>query len=71
MDFKNLFVDIEISGDNAQAIKMSAYMRDQFPFLGIPTPKRKALCKEYFKNAKKEKQVDWWFVNYCFDGSYY
>lgn len=70
MDFKNLFVDIANSGDNEQAIKMSAYMRDQFPFLGIRSPKRKALCKKYFKQAKKEKQVDWSFVYNCWKQDY-
>jgi 3-methyladenine DNA glycosylase AlkD len=31
-----------IAGDQA------AYMREQFPFLGIPTPKRRALAKTFF-----------------------
>ncbi len=30
-----------------KAEKMAAYMRDQFPFLGIQTPQRKALLKEF------------------------
>lgn len=63
MNFNNLFVDMVNNGDHEQAIKMSAYMRDQFPFLGIPTPKRRLLCKEYFKIAKSEKQIDWDFIN--------
>jgi 3-methyladenine DNA glycosylase AlkD len=69
-DFKNLFLDLENSRDYEQAVKMSAYMRDQFPFLGIHTPKRKALCKEYFKLAKKEQQVDWVFINSCWEQPY-
>lgn len=63
MNFNNLFVNMVNNGDHEQAIKMSAYMRDQFPFLGIPTPKRRLLCKEYFKIAKSEKQIDWDFIN--------
>lgn len=70
MEFKNLFFDIENSRDSEQAVQMSAYMRDQFPFLGIHTPQRKALCQEYFKIAKKEKQVDWVFINSCWEQSY-
>lgn len=33
-----------------QALKMAAYMKNQFPFLGIPTPERKRLCTVYFKS---------------------
>jgi 3-methyladenine DNA glycosylase AlkD len=29
------------------AAKMAAYMRDQFPFVGLPTPKRQALFKAF------------------------
>jgi len=67
MDFTNLLKDIDNSADAEHAVKMSAYMRDQFAFLGIPTPKRKALHKVYFQLAKKEKQIDWSFINQCWD----
>ncbi|MCR8660102.1 DNA alkylation repair protein [Paenibacillus endoradicis] len=67
MNFTNLIIDIENSGNAEQAVKMSAYMRDQFAFLGIPTPMRKALHKPYFQQAKKEKQIDWNFINECWD----
>lgn len=65
MDFNHLFADLEKSGDKERANQMSAYMRNQFPFLGIQSPKRRDICKEYFKQAKKEKQVDWSFVQAC------
>jgi 3-methyladenine DNA glycosylase AlkD len=32
--------------DADRAVAMAAYMRDQFPFLGIPTPERRALARE-------------------------
>lgn len=32
--------------------KMAEYMRNLFPFYGLPTPKRKAIYKEFLK-AKK------------------
>lgn len=70
MDYKHLFLDLENSRDNDKAIQMSAYMRNHFPFLGIQTPKRKELCKEYFKQAKKEQQVDWSFINDCWEQEY-
>lgn len=54
--------------DNAnpeKAVSMKAYMRDQFEFLGIPKTERTALCKPYFKEAKKTRYIDWSFVNDC------
>lgn len=65
MKFDDLLRDMENAGDSEQAAKMSAYMRNQFTFLGIPTPKRRALCKGYFKAAKMENTVDWEFINTC------
>lgn len=65
MDFNYLFADLEKSGDKGLAIQMSAYMRNQFPFLGIQSPKRREICKEFFKQAKKEKRVDWAFIQAC------
>jgi 3-methyladenine DNA glycosylase AlkD len=43
---------------------MSAYMRDQFPFLGIPTPERKNLSREFLKSVDKTS-VNWKFVFKC------
>ncbi|HQU80914.1 MAG TPA: DNA alkylation repair protein [Azonexus sp.] len=35
--------------DPARAVAMRAYLRDQFPFLGIPTPARRAALKPLLK----------------------
>jgi 3-methyladenine DNA glycosylase AlkD len=48
-----------------QAVKMSAYMRNLFPFLGIHTPKCTELSKEFLTLAKKQDKIDWDFVNTC------
>lgn len=42
--------------------KMSAYMRGKFEFLGINAPLRYALEKEYFKELKTSRKIDWDFV---------
>ncbi|MCL2676451.1 MAG: DNA alkylation repair protein [Streptococcaceae bacterium] len=42
-----------------QAVKMKAYMRDQFEFLGLPSPLRRELAKEWLKEKVKEKVIDW------------
>lgn len=39
---KELF---EAHGDAQRAAAMSAYLRDQFLFYGIPTPQRRALIR--------------------------
>lgn len=43
---------------------MRAYMRDQFQFLGISSPERRELCRDFLKAAKKGP-VDWGFVFEC------
>ena len=42
-----------------QAAKMSAYMRDQFLFCGIPTPERKKLSLPFLKAISA---IDWDFI---------
>ena len=46
-----------------QAIDMAAYMKNNFPFLGISKPKRIALMSEFIKHARKQKLIDWDLVN--------
>lgn len=67
MDYHTLMKQLASSGDEERAVQMSAYMRNQFPFLGIPSPKRRELCKDYFNQAKKEKEVNWAFVHACWE----
>lgn len=56
---------LSLEGDAEQAKSMSAYMRDQFEFLGIRTPKRRQLCREVFKKATKTGKIDWKFAEIC------
>lgn len=60
--------------DDAQA--MSAYLRNQFPFLGLKSVARRNKTKPYFKKAKQEARalskvnpdtpiIDWNFVQEC------
>ncbi|MCA0398683.1 MAG: DNA alkylation repair protein [Bacteroidetes bacterium] len=43
----------EFSRNAAAAIPMAKYMKNNFPFLGLPQPVRKALSKEFLQDAKK------------------
>lgn len=47
-------------------MKMAKYMRNLFPFYGIPTPKRKKLYRDILKEEKKTKTVDWEFLDRCY-----
>lgn len=50
-----------------RAEKMSAYMKYQFPFLGIPAPTRKEISSVFLKEKKSVKKVDWDFILVCYD----
>lgn len=70
MDYNKLFIKMEENADTQKALMMSAYMRNQFEYLGIQTPERKNICKEFFKGIKNETQIDWDFVNLCWKNPY-
>jgi 3-methyladenine DNA glycosylase AlkD len=44
--------------DPERATPMAAYMRDQFPFLGIPSPTQKALTREVFAGLGRPAEPD-------------
>jgi len=54
MDYSKIFSEFEKNRNAEQAKSMSAYMRNLFAYLGIPSPKRRELQKEFLKTAKKE-----------------
>lgn len=60
----------EIRRDAENAVKMAAYMRDLFPFYGLPTPKRKAVYKDFLKAEKNKKQIDWELLDKCYADEY-
>lgn len=55
-------IENEKNSDNASA--MSAYMKNQFSFLGLKAPLRRELCKEPFKVSKF---LSWEFVYRCWE----
>ena len=66
MWYEGLFEELEALRDEKYAVRMAAYMRNQFPFLGISAVPRRAVCKPYFSKAKKAKMIDFDFVDACF-----
>lgn len=51
--------------DSAKAARESAYMRNQFVFYGIPTPRRREVYKALLNDEKKRGTVDWDFLVRC------
>ncbi len=60
-----IFKTLEAAANPVKAKAMSAYLKDQFIFLGIQKPERAALTKDFLKQKKKEP-VDWGFVEDCY-----
>ncbi len=60
----NLFDSLRQAADPSKAPSMRAYMRDQFDYLGIPTPVRRKLARTHLK-AMAEQPIDWDFVDNC------
>lgn len=64
--YEELKRKFEESKDKETAISMAKYMRDLFPFYGIPTPKRKAVYKDFLKEEKKLEKIDWELLDQCY-----
>ena len=63
MDIFDIF---RAAANPEKAAPMAAYMRGQFAYLGIPTPERKKLSRDFLKTVSK-KAVDWEFVFKCWE----
>ena len=70
MGFEQLFAELETHGDESRAAQMSAYMKNQFPFLGIQKPELKLLEKPFWVELKKNPEIDWVFVEACWVRDY-
>ena len=57
------------NADPVKAAPMAAYMKNQFPFLGIQSPKRAEINSQYFTQLKGQKSFDWEFVFLCLNKS--
>ena len=57
----------EKNKDDENARKMSKYMRNLFLFYGLPTPKRRALYKDFLKDEIKKKIINWDLLDRYFE----
>lgn len=60
----DIFEVFKSAANSGKAAAMSAYMRDQFSYLGIPTPERRKLSRDFLKSMDKAI-VDWEFIFKC------
>jgi len=64
---KNIISILHENADPVKAPQMAAYMKNKFPFLGIQKPQRQQLTKEFIREAKKRKTVDWDTITMLWD----
>jgi 3-methyladenine DNA glycosylase AlkD len=65
-----LFEKLEAEKNEQQAAKMSAYMKDNFPFLGVPKPRVDEIIKPFIRQMAKSRTVDWNFIFFCWGKEY-
>lgn len=60
---KSLIQHMEEHAHPENQAPMAAYMKDQFPFLGIKSVERRQISAPFIKEWKKTKIIDWDIVN--------
>ena len=70
MDFNKLYEEMIQHKNEEQAQKMSKYMLNKFEYIGIKTPERREIFKNFFKEYKNKEKIDWEFVNKCWENEY-
>ena len=70
MDFSKLYEEMIQHKNEEQAQKMSKYMLNKFEYIGIKTPERRKIFKNFFKEYKNKEKIDWEFVNKCWENKY-
>lgn len=64
MWYHSLFDELNKISNKERALEMSKYMRNLFPFLGVPRPERSTLYKKYYRDLGAG--IDWDFLALCF-----
>ena len=70
MDFNKIYNELIKYKNESESLKMSAYMLNHFSNIGIRTPERRKLLKNIFKEGKKERKIDWKFIDECWENEY-
>lgn len=70
MDYLEIKKIFEEKEDKENAEKMAKYMKNHFQFFGLATPQRRAVYKNFLKEEKKKKEIDWHFLDQCYEDSH-
>ncbi len=68
--YNNIYSTLYSIKSEDNAIAMKKYMRNQFEFMGITSPDRRAATKQILKDAKATNSIDWEFINIAWDCEY-
>ncbi len=69
MTLNDIFDEFKKLKNDKKAIEMSAYMKNQFAFLGISASPRKEIENKIFKSVAKEN-IDFKFTDKCYKNKY-
>ncbi|MFI3124572.1 DNA alkylation repair protein [Streptococcus suis] len=69
MKIEELDKRLNVVADASQAQPMKAYMKNHFDFLGVRTPDRRKIAKQFFKDFETQG-IDWDFVEACWASPY-
>lgn len=69
MTLNDIFAEFKKLKNDKKAIEMSAYMKNQFAFLGISASPRKEIENKIFKSVAKEN-IDFKFTDKCYKNKY-
>ena len=58
----NIIEEFRQHKNEENAEKQAAYLRHHFEFIGLKTPERRLLAKDFLKEKKADKQIDWELV---------
>ena len=65
-----LKVQFQNKANPQQAKMLVKYMRDQFKFYGLHTPERRSCYKDFLKEEKRKKKIDWNLLNNAWEEEY-
>lgn len=68
MPFNELLAQMTEAANPVKAREMSVYMKNQFSFLGVPSPQRKEICRPFFKILGKN--ADFSFTDLCWESPF-
>ena len=69
MDVEELLENLKAVANPDDAVAMKAYMKNKFEFLGVKTPARRKLAKNFCKQ-QTDSVIDWAFINEAWNNPY-